>query len=287
MDELYMLERIGTFLRERPGFICPGDVKELTDMGLSCGEAYAMLLCEACGVECDTEQGQTIWREMTACVRRLPPDEFTRDPYYAHIRLPRARSGRFHYESLSYAPCEAVVCGELFRSPSGLILPRLGFFTEPFFYPALMEGDTLWMSVTPNEIATMAHPLSRCHGRALTLGLGMGYYACMAAGKADVSSVTVVEKERAVIDLFTAHVLPRIPERDKIHIIHSDAFGFMAALSPDAPYDHIFSDLWHDAFDGIPMYRRLKALEARLPSAVYDYWIEPTMRLYIQAGVGE
>jgi AraC-like DNA-binding protein len=58
------------------------------------------------------------------------------------------------------------------------------------------------MSITPNEIVTMREPVARASGRVLTLGLGLGYYAYMVHLKEDVTDVTVVEREQAVIDLF-------------------------------------------------------------------------------------
>ena len=48
--------------------------------------------------------------------------------------------------------------------------------------------------------------------------------------------------------------------------------------APQEHYDTVFTDLWHDAGDGLPLYRRMKALET--PGPRYLYWIEKTLRYY-------
>ena len=287
MEELYILEKIGAFLRERPGFICPGDVEEMvSSLGVSGEFAYAALLAAGCGVDGEDARGRETLSEIASMVRRLDPETYRNDAYWRAVRLPEARRGAFRLGYEQYAPCEAVVCGELFRGRSGRLLTPIGYFMEPFRYPALLEGDALWMSVTPNEVETMRAPVARARGKALALGLGMGYYAFHIAEKPEVSSVTVVEREEAVIGLFREYLLPQMPCRHKIHIIHADAFEYMQNTAPMEGFDHIFCDLWHDAGDGLPMYRRLKAMESAFSGAVFDYWIEPSMKLYMEAGVG-
>lgn len=50
------------------------------------------------------------------------------------------------------------------------------------------------MTVTPNEINTIRPSVEQSRGKVLAYGLGLGYYAFHAAQRADVTSVTVVEK---------------------------------------------------------------------------------------------
>ena len=286
MDRLYLLERIGAFLRERPGFICPGDVREVMgSAGVSAEFAWTSLLFAACGL--DAARERALFAQALDAVCLLDGREYAENPYYRNIRLARAAEGSFRLGYEQYAACEAVVCGELREGRDGTLLPRLGFFMEGFRYPALMEGDTLWMSVTPNEVETMKAPIDRARGKTLTLGLGMGYYAYMIAQKDDVDSVTAVEREAEVIRLFQRHILPQFPNREKIRVVQADAFEYVREQAGREGFDHAFCDLWHDAGDGIPMYRRMKALEASAGIARWDYWIEPTMRMYMEAGVGE
>lgn len=136
------------------------------------------------------------------------------------------------------------------------------------------------MSVTPNEIETMRAPIARAHGRVLTFGLGIGYFAFMAASKADVESVTVVEREAAVIRLFTRLLLPQFPcaqksassaatrftlrrtrKRSRRLILPSPTFGTMSptACPPGGACARCF---------------------IASPQLEAMYWIEDTMRYY-------
>jgi hypothetical protein len=107
--------------------------------------------------------------------------------------------------------------------------------------------------------------------------LGLGYYAFHASQKKEVTSVTVVEKSKDVIEIFNTYLLPQFPSKDKIKIVCTDAFDFMQKELPRAGFDYVFSDLWHDASDGLEMYRKLKRFEPLSPNTVFDYWIEPSL----------
>jgi hypothetical protein len=89
--------------------------------------------------------------------------------------------------------------------------------------------------------------------------------------------VTVVEKDPSVIKLFCEHILPQFPHREKIRVIEADAFAYMEHQMPREGYDYIFSDIWHDPSDGLPLYLRLKKYESLSPTTRFDYWIEPSL----------
>ena len=82
-----------------------------------------------------------------------------------------------------------------------------------------------------------------------------------------------------MIDLFRRCLLPRFPRWDCLRIVQADAFDYAARTAPHEGYDCIFTDLWHDVGDGLPLYRRMKALE--VPGPRYFYWIEKTLRAYL------
>lgn len=278
---LWMMSR---YLNEAPDFIRPAEVRELAEScGLPVQEAFSLLLAASCGLNVD-EQPQD--RELyhlyfPRMVHALSPEAFEADPYYRAIRVERARHGRCELRRQRFQPCEAFVCGDIERLEDGRAVPQIGFFERAFEYPAILEGGREWMTVTPNEIATMRAPVSRAHGCVLTYGLGLGYFAFMAARKDAVESVTVVEQSADVIALFKRHILPQMACGEKIHILQGDAFAFAGARTAEDGFTFAFADLWHDAGDGIPMYRRLKALEARNPGTEYAYWIEQSMQCYL------
>ena len=125
----------------------------------------------------------------------------------------------------------------------------------------------------------MKNPIAEAHGKVLTYGLGLGYYAYMVSEKSEVESVTVIECDDDAINLFKHHILPQFPNATKIKIIKCDAFEF--ALSDKATaYDCVFADIWHDPSDGLEPYVFLKALEK--PGVRYSYWIENTLKCYLK-----
>ena len=153
-------------------------------------------------------------------------------------------------------------------------LPPLGFFTEEFSFPAILENGNEWMTLTPVDLDTCEEAIEAAHGKVITFGLGLGYYAYMASEKETVDSVTVVELSEDVISLFKEHILPKMPNRHKIKIINADAFKYAEEQMPEENYDFAFVDTWRDASDGAPMYLRMKSLEHLSPSTEFMYWIE-------------
>ncbi|MBO5909678.1 MAG: hypothetical protein J6Q67_08035 [Clostridia bacterium] len=139
------------------------------------------------------------------------------------------------------------------------------------------------MAIKPNEIETMRAHIEAAHGNVVTLGLGMGYFAYMVSEKSDVSSVTVIERAENVIELFRAVILPQFKHKDKIRIIHSDAFDYLDTLNALSNVDYLFADIWHDSSDGFPLYLRIKKREAGLKNIVFKYWIEDTLLFQLRS----
>ncbi len=147
--------------------------------------------------------------------------------------------------------------------------------------PAVLENGREWMTLLPNETITTEPALRGAQGRVLTYGLGLGYFAVRAAMKPEVSSVTVVEKSPDAIALFRREIEPLFPEvAGKITVVEDDALDYAGRLSP-GQYDVIFADIWHDAGDGRELYLRFKELEGRCPDADHFYWLEDTLRCYL------
>ena len=167
-----------------------------------------------------------------------------------------------------------------FVDGEGRVLPQLGWFDRSFEFPAIREDGRVWMTVTPNEINTILPAVHESRGKVLTYGLGLGYYAFHCLLKDEVESVTVVERNPAVIDMFRKHLLPFFPRREALHIVQADAFDYAANVMSGEGFDTVFTDLWHDVADGLPLYHRMKALE--VPGPRYLYWIEKTLKCYME-----
>ncbi len=274
--------KLSVYLNHEPRFITPAMMQELTgECGLGTEEAFAMLLAARVGLDIGGRDTTLFARYFPEMVHRLDTSEFCADPYLTTIHLPSRREGYWGFRSEAYTPYEAFVCDDPVTTFDGRVIPQIGFFEETFCYPVVLENGREWMTVTPNEIATMRAPVSAAHGRVLTYGLGLGYYAFMAARKPEVTQVTVVERDPAVIRLYREYVAPQNPYADKISIVEDDAFRYAEERMAVGEYDVVFADIWHDPSDGVEAYRRLKACEKHLPTAAYYYWIEKTLRLYM------
>lgn len=186
--------------------------------------------------------------------------------------------GAFELGYASYRPYELFIADDLRAYPDGAVLPVLGYFAQPFVYPVLTENGREWMTATPNEINTIRPAAEAAHGRVLTLGLGLGYFAFHALLNPRVESVTAVERSADAIRLFRKRILPAFPRPERLTILQADAFAAAPALYQSGKYDFVFADLWHDAADGLPMYERLKHME--VPGPEYRYWIEKTLEFY-------
>ena len=71
------------------------------------------------------------------------------------------------------------------------------------------------------------------------------------------------------------------PYPEKIHIHKADAFYFIENIK-DKDYDFIFSDLWHDVSDGLPMYLKLKRKFNEFRYTKCHYWIESAIVTYLR-----
>ena len=205
------------------------------------------------------------------------------DPYYQNVHVPRCRVGRWTLCEQTYAPYEGFICGHLIKKGDAVI-PPLAYFTEEFSFPSVMQDGVEWMAIKPNEIETMRAPIARAHGHVLTAGLGMGYFAYMAAQKETVRSVTVIERDPAVISLFEAELLPQFAHREKIRILQADAMDYFEHELPRHPYDYVFADLWRDASDGLLLYARLRRIEDEKKLS-FDYWVEDMLLSHIRSTI--
>lgn len=74
-------------------------------------------------------------------------------------------------------PMELFVRDDFLPLDDGTCLPQLGWFDTSFRFPAVKENNLVWMTITPNEINTIQPCVRQSHGKVLTFGLGLGYYA--------------------------------------------------------------------------------------------------------------
>ncbi|MCD7782575.1 MAG: hypothetical protein LUI15_01550 [Firmicutes bacterium] len=259
-------------------------IDALTEMADACNmtyeRAYAELLAACLDIDASGGDKALFKNYIIPAVHMLDAEKFKSDPYFKNIKLPEIKRGRWELTKMKFAPCEAFVCDEFIKTENCELVPQIGFFTEEFEFPAIKEDGREWMTLMPNETTTTIPSVNRAFGNVLTYGLGLGYFAYMCSEKENVSSVTVVEISNDAASLFREFILPQFPHADKVKIIAADAFEF-AGSGKTADYDFIFADIWHDVGDGMEMYKKFKSLEAKNPSAVYDYWLERSISYYL------
>lgn len=279
-----LFKKLSVFINHEADFIRPEFIESLCrDCDISKEEAFCFTLAAA--IDLDTEKNPRdaeIFEEyFPDMVHLLKNKDYENNPYLKNIKIPTKKLGKWELCYKTYVPYQAFVFDDPKITRDGKIIPQIGFFEKEFSYPAVLESGTEWMLITPNEINTMRASISGAHGKVLTYGLGLGYFAYMVSEKESVFSVTIVERDKNAISLFRDIILPQMPRKDKINIICDDAFYFAETRLADSDFDFVFADIWHDPSDGVPAYKRLKATEKYLPSADFSYWIEKTLKCYI------
>ena len=279
-----ILEKLSLYLNLKADFIKGNIIDELVnECNLKKEEAFSILLAEICGfdIENNPEDMDLFEKYFPHMIYHLNEEEYKNNLYYKNIKIPDIKIGRWKFQKEKYNPYEAFVFNDFKKQDDGRIIPQIGFFDCEFTYPAVLENGREWMLITPNEIETMKSSIDEANGKVLTYGLGLGYYAYMVSEKERVSSVTIIERDEDVINLFEKYILPQFDYMDKVKIIHDDAFSYAEKHMKDGNYDFVFTDLWHDPSDGIDMYLKMKGYEKMNPKSRYMYWIEKTILCYL------
>lgn len=208
-------------------------------------------------------------------IHRLDPSRYEKNPFLQHIRFPESWKGNARFFNDSYLPYEGFPYADIEVDPDDAYreICSVGFFTRRYAFPSLIQNGVTWMSLIPNEIETMRSPIASAKGNVLVYGLGIGYYAYMIHLKEEVRTVTIVEKDRRIIDLFDKHLYRQFPYPEKIRVIRADALQY--EKESNDRYDMAFVDLYHDEKDGIPLYRKFKKAERRADR--YEYWLEKSL----------
>lgn len=268
-----ILTRLSSYLNNTPDYINETMIKELTSVGIETIEAIRILLASILNLYENKEIMDSYFKEM---ITELDPREYQENSYYKNIKLGEIKNEIWTIKTEKYKPYELFVYNDLKIKEDGRVIPQIGYFKKEYEYPSILENGRIWMLITPNEIETMKKPIKESHGNILTYGLGLGYFAYMTSIKSEVKTVTIIEKDKKVIELFQKHILPQFEHKEKITIINEDAYKY-ASTRPK--YDYVFIDIWHDPSDGVESYKKLKKLER--PDVKYSYWIEETIKYYL------
>ncbi len=103
----------------------------------------------------------------------LSPTPLMENPFYQLVPMVRSQEGEWALHAANYQAYEFFIYDDVIVSPDDYKETLcLGYFTNSFSYLSVDEQSVNWMSITPNEIATMEPSLHQMSGRVLVLGLG-------------------------------------------------------------------------------------------------------------------
>ena len=250
------------------------------DCNIPIAEAYAQLVAALMGLDAGGRDRAFFRYWLLPTIRQLDPKPFLEDAYFKNIKIPNDVRGKWTLKTETLKPFEAFVCEDFRITPDRRMIPQIAFFDTEYPFPAVLENGREWMTLQPNEMVTTYPAIDAAHGRVLTFGMGLGYFAYHAAQKENVESVTVVDISPDVIDLFKTHILPQFPNKEKINIVCEDAFSF-ADTKMAGRFDFVFADIWHDAGDGKELYLKMKEYAPKHPDIEFSFWLEDTIKCYL------
>ena len=211
-------------------------------------------------------------------------EAFNNNPFIQKIKIDNQRFGDYQLTYFEMTPYELCIfdTSKIIEKYQACI-PKIGCFNKTFKYPAIYQESikSTWMSISPNEVFTMKKPIYNAKGKVLTLGCGMGYFAYMASLKKEVESITIIELEQDVIDLFESYILPQFENRDKIKIIKGDAIEYLKNVK-DGEYNYCFADIWIGVEDFEP-YFSIKEIGRNFKKTKMEYWIEESFCIYLSS----
>ncbi len=247
-------------------------------MGSNTSEEFYQRLLQFWNVpDDDYEELEILTKWVKPAIFPLKHDFFAKNSYFNIIKPKPLRIDKYELKYIDFKAYQPFSLDDIQVDENDSFLERspLSYFTSNESYLALTYNDEVWMSITPNEINTMAPYISQAKGNVLVLGLGLGYYPFMISEKEEVKSITIVELDQNIIDIFKKNLLPLFPHKDKIKIIKGDALDYLK--NNKSHYDCIFADLWHNPEDGLPLYIKIKKLENLHRGSVFQYWLEKSL----------
>ncbi len=195
------------------------------------------------------------------------------NPYVKNIKLDKICDKHFSYELVT------IEKGYLFNSDAIVDdkdrelkdYMKLRALKEDIKAIFLYQDNKEWMMSVPSEFITNDPFAYKAKGKVITFGLGIGYFVYMALLNKDVESITVIEKEREVINIFNK-IKDQFPNINKVNIINGDAFDYFNEQYLNS-FDYIYVDIYKSSDDGRFLIEKL--LEQYLPPIdKCDYWIE-------------
>ena len=244
-------------------------------------EVLLSKITEELDIDLTVEDDEEIFNKYIAgSISELDPKEYLENPFYQKFKDINFKEDRYELKVDKLSAYELFAYKDMEVFPNSYIEKNsIGYFKTNYPYLTLNEKNVTWMSIIPNEIETMKKPLEEAKGDILVFGLGLGYFAYMAALKSEVKSITVIEKDQHIINLFNKCLFPHFENRAKIKIICKDALEF---CKTPIKANFVYIDLWHDPFDGLELFLKFKSIERKYPHIMFRYWLESSFYLLLR-----
>lgn len=223
------------------------------------------------------------------CTKKMDANKYLENPYLKNIKFNKnfmLNHNNIQLKTDYFEKYEIQQSNINKRERNYISKPSIGYFDRPVEFPALLEDGDAWMTITPSEINTMEHHLEYMKGNVIVFGLGLGYFAYMSAIKDNVDSVTVIESNKDIIDIFNNNILNQMDDniKSKISIIHNDAKEVFLEKDYMNSFDSCFIDIWKNSMDGAPLYSYFKENEKGLKIKP-RYWIEEDIIIQYQSAL--
>lgn len=219
--------------------------------------------------------------EVRDMIAHLTKEEIMDNAYLRDIKVPKEEIANISIGRKRAIPANTVMLYKEKTRDLDTFMPIDSYFIcdRPLRFPAIVEGATksCWMTVEPSEIESFKDFISEAKGNVCICGCGLGYVAYMLSIKDDVESVTVVEINPDVIEMFETHILPQFKNKDKIRVVKADALDYLQNTNLSS-FDYVNVDIWRDTLDMLPIYLPCLVIEQAYPSVNFSYWLEPTLK---------
>ncbi len=218
-------------------------------------------------------------------IQSIPKEETSTNPYYKNIKINQAIQGNYVLANKRIIP-KNTLCSydEMEFDPITFDFKPHYFACNKYLHcPMIKEKDSLncWMSVEPFEINSFKKTIDEAHGNVLLIGLGLGYLAYMLSEKEDVNSITVVELQPDIINLFKNNILNQFPNKNKINIINDNGIDFINNHDL-SKYNCINTDIWLETSDMLPYYLSVLPQEKIYQNTKFSYWLEKELKTEVQ-----
>ena len=210
-------------------------------------------------------------------IKKIDVNEVVSNPYYITFNCDiNIKKNGYELSFDSYLPYELFLYDDIkvYENEYYKEINYLGYFDKNVKFLALKKDNVAWMSITPHEIFTMKDDIDKVSGNVLVLGLGLGYFLYMISLKDNVNKITVIEKDKNIINLFKSFLFPKF-NKNKIQIIEDDAISYLENNKEE--YDYVYCDLYHNQFDALPLYIKIKNIEKNYKNTTFLYWIETSI----------